>query len=177
MAELVEAFCLQNISEASAGFLLASTEEYRTDVDAANCDNKKLLKTVYKHLVSDAVQNSNDHGAALFLKLYNDLGGELKTLAPEVKTEPPVPPLEGDETLEEKNPANETAVTSAGTAAASAGPTVVSSGRGEVSETLPYHKLRQFKINGTVGSWPERLCFLLKLKLSDKAGRDSGVHH
>ena len=99
MAELVEAFCLQNISEASAGFLLALTEEYRIDVDAGNRDNRNILvKTVYKHLVSDAVQNSPDHGAALFLKLYNDLGGELKTLVPEVKpevkTEPPMPPLE-----------------------------------------------------------------------------------
>ena len=163
MAELVEAFCLQNISEASAGFLLALTEEYRIDVDAGNRDNRNILvKTVYKHLVSDAVQNSPDHGAALFLKLYNDLGGELKTLVPEVKpevkTEPPMPPLEGDETLEEKSPAVETAVTSEGTAAVSVGPTVVSSGRGDVSETLSYHKLRQFKINGTVGDPGQKGC-------------------
>ena len=143
MAELIEAFCLQNISEASAGFLLALTEEYRIDVEAGNRENKNhLVKTVYKHLVSDAVQNSTDNGAALFLKLYNDLGGELKAPVPEVKSEPAMPDLEGDNTVEVKPE---------GTAIASAG-------RGEVSETLSYHKLRQFKINGTVGDPGQKGC-------------------
>ena len=74
----------------------------------------KLLILVLRHLTSEEVEQSEDEGAAKFLKLYNDLGGALKTVKPEVEED-------------------------------------------DVS-TLSYRKLRQFKINGTIGDPGQKNC-------------------
>ena len=122
MAGLVQTFCTKMLPGTSIEFLQGLCTEYTIVVDANKLQDKDhLLKVVLRHLVSEAVEQSPDNGAAIFLKLYNDLGGELKTLEP--KKEPSMPPLEGD----------------------------------AVSE-LSYHKLRQFKINGTIGDPGQKSC-------------------
>ena len=82
MAKLVETFCLKMLQEAGVEFLFALTEEYRIPVDPGNKEDKnQLVKVLLRHLSSEAIEQSADKGAAIFLKLYNELGEELKTLA------------------------------------------------------------------------------------------------
>ena len=127
MAGLVEAFCVQMLPEAGEDFLVGLTEEYQITIDdAKKTDKVYLVKVLLRHLTSAAVENSADGGAAIFLKLYKELGGELKTLGSKFKTEPKMPPLEPDEHT--------------------------------VSESLSYHKLRQFKINGSIGDPGQKNC-------------------
>ena len=79
MAGLVDTFCIQNLSKTSIDFLLKCVETYGIAVtDDRKGDKPYLLKVVVRHLTSEAVENSADQGAALFLQLYNELGGELK---------------------------------------------------------------------------------------------------
>ena len=79
MAGLVDTFCIQNLSKRSIDFLLKCVETYGIAVtDDRKGDKPYLLKVVVRHLTSEAVENSADQGAALFLQLYNELGGELK---------------------------------------------------------------------------------------------------
>ena len=116
MAGLVESFCLQNLPQTEVDFLLARVVEYQIPVtDDKKGDKAHLLKVVMRHLTSADVENSADGGAAIFLKLYNDLGGALKDLA--------------------KQDNDDDSVT-----------------------TLSYRKLRQFKINGTVGDPGQKNC-------------------
>ena len=89
MAGLVDTFCIQNLPQTSIEFLLKCLEDYHINVD----DDKKgdkayLLKIVVRHLTSETVENSADHGADIFLKLYAALGEELKQAG--VKIEPNV---------------------------------------------------------------------------------------
>lgn len=134
MAQLVESFCMKMLPGASLDFLLALTEEYRIEVqEAKRADKNYLVKVVLRHLTSDTIENSADGGAAVFLKLYQDLSDTLETLDVGVKNEASLPNLEGDR--------KDTA----------------SGGRG-VDETLSYHKLRQFKINGTIGDPGQKNC-------------------
>ena len=134
MAGLVEDFCLKMLPQADLGFLLARTLEYNVDVaDERQGDKAHVLKLLLRHLTSADVENSPDHGAALFLKLYSDLGTVLKDLSPTVKRE------EDDVT------------------------------------TLSYRKLRQFKINGTIGDPGQKNCLsysslLYQLNLGEEQG-------
>ena len=115
MAGLVKDFCLKNLPQTDAAFLLGLVEEYDLQVTAAQRGDKAhLLIVVLRHLTAEAIDALGDGGAAKFLKLYNDLGGALKNL----KTE-----------------AEEDDVT-----------------------TLSYRKLRQFKINGTIGDPGQKNC-------------------
>ena len=134
MAKLVETFCLKMLQEAGVEFLFALTEEYQIAVDAANREDKNhLVKVLLRHLASEVIEQSADKGAAIFLKLYNELGEELKTLAlgataGGVKKEPStMPELEGDRDV------------------------------GEV-ETRSFRKLTRFKINGTIGDPGQKGC-------------------
>jgi hypothetical protein len=104
MAALVEEFCLQHVGEASLDFLVALTEEYQKQLSADKRDDKQyVLKVVLRHLTSEAVENSADHGAALFLKLYQELGVELKKVGVKLKEEEDPLLLEEDGEEEEKN--------------------------------------------------------------------------
>ena len=128
MAELVEEFCMEALPKCSLGFLTALCEEYRITVpDDKKDDKRSCLRLVMRHLTSDTVVGVADEGAAVFLKLYKELGGELKK---SVKSESGVPALEGEE--EE-------------------------SGQDSVA-AVSYHKLRQFKINGTIGDPGQKNC-------------------
>ena len=128
MAELVEHFCLEALPKCGLEFLTALSEEYRITVPDDKKDDKRvILRLVVRHLTSDAVVTAPDEGAAIFLKLYKELGGELKKSA---KSEPDMPPLEGE--AEESVKDSVAAVS--------------------------YHKLRQFKINGTIGDPGQKNC-------------------
>ena len=123
MAGLVDTFCLGALPKTSVDFLTGLTEEYRIGLDDTKKeDHGYLVKMVVKHLTSDAVLNSADKGAAIFLKLYTELGEELKKGG--VKVEPVGEPDRSD----------------------------------ELTDTLSYHKLRQFKINGTIGDPGQKGC-------------------
>ena len=79
MAGLIEEFCLQSLPKTSVDYLLGLTEEYRITVADDKKDNKAyLLKVVLRHLTSDTIEESDDQGATIFLKLYKELGEELK---------------------------------------------------------------------------------------------------
>ena len=79
MAALVEDFCIKHLPSASIEFLTELAEEYVIQVPADKTDNKSyVLKLVLRHLTSATIENSADHGAAVFLKLYQELGDELK---------------------------------------------------------------------------------------------------
>ena len=126
MAGLVDTFCIQNLPKTSIEFLLKCADEYGIAVaDEKVGDKPYVLKVVIRHLTSDTVENSADQGAALFLKLYNDLGAELKKVDG-MKLEQDGE--RGDERTE------------------------------ELSDTLSYHKSRQFKINGTIGNPGQKNC-------------------
>ena len=103
MAGLVEEFCLQLLPKTSYDFLFALSEEYKITLDDAKKDEKAhVLKMVMRYLTGETLEGTGDGGAAVFLKLYKELGEELKKekvkLEP-VETpqpEPTMPALEGD---------------------------------------------------------------------------------
>ena len=145
MAALVEEFCLQHVGSASLDFLIGLTEEYQKQVAADKIDDKKhVLKVVLRHLTSEAVENSADQGSALFLKLYRELGVELKKVGVRLKLEeeeviPSLEESEEDDTTDTKKQKESVEDEDSG-----------AQGR-KPDETLSYHKLRQCKIHGTIG--------------------------
>ena len=89
MANLVKDFCLKMLPECEADFLLTLANEYQLNPPQAVQGNKaKLLILVLRHLTSEDIDALQDEGAAKFLKLYNDLGGALKRVKPEVEEGP-----------------------------------------------------------------------------------------
>ena len=154
MAGLVEAFCIRMLPETGIPFLLARCGEFGIDVpDEKIADKPYLLKLVMRHLTSDTVENSADQGVALFLKLYNDLGGELQAIGAQFKRESNLPPMEGEDG--------------------------VARGRIDGVESLSYHKLRQFKINGTIGDPGQKNCvsfssLCFQIKQGEKQGYSIG---
>ena len=98
MAELVESFCMQMLPETSEDFLQGLCDEYKIVVEVAKKDDKPyLLRLVLRYLTSETVENSADKGASLFLKLYSELGGELKKHGKQLKSEPSMPDLDESE--------------------------------------------------------------------------------
>ena len=89
MAGLVDTFCIQNLPQTSIEFLLKCVEEYQLIVtEEKKGDKAYLLKVVARHLTLETIENSADHGADIFLRLYKALGDELKQAG--VKIEPTV---------------------------------------------------------------------------------------
>ena len=125
MAGLVEAFVTKHLPEVDVDFLTGLCDEFKIQVDDAKKDKKPdLLKLVLRYLTSDALEQTADHGAAVFLKLYGELGDYLGALVP--KNDPTgIPPL---------GPLGGLNVTA-----------------DDPVETLSYHKLRQCKIHGKIG--------------------------
>ena len=175
MAGLVEEFCLQLLPKTSYDFLFALSEEYKITLDDAKKDEKAhVLKMVMRYLTGETLEGTGDGGAAVFLKLYKELGEELKKekvkLEP-VETpqpEPTMPALEGDvddvkgPEVEPKADQNvgpkvdqkvEVKVESK-----SVGKSVETSEKSDSISEISYHKLRQFKINGTIGDPGQKTC-------------------
>ena len=135
MAKLVETFCLKMLQEAGVDFLFGLTEEYRIPVDDANKEDKNyLVKVLLRHLASETIEQSTDKGAGVFLKLYNELGEELGTLGATAGA------AAGGVKKEASIPKLEDTEDDGGI------------------ETLSYRKLRQFKINGTIGDPGQKGC-------------------
>ena len=110
---LIEKFVTQWLPEANVGFLTALCTEYAINVPGNKAGkHQDLLKLVLRYLTSEDVENSPDSGAALFLKLFNELGMELGKGDP--KADPDAP--------------------------------VVNT----VTPDITYHKLREFKVNGSI---------------------------
>ena len=81
MAKLVENFCLSMLPNASDDFLVALSEEYRIDIPGEKKDDRSyLVKVIYRYLTEPAHEQLPDKGAAMFLKLYTELGEDLKNL-------------------------------------------------------------------------------------------------
>ena len=126
MAGLVDTFCIQNLPHASIEFLLKCCDDFKIVVGNDKKDNKPyVLKVVLRFLTSDDIEQSADQGAAIFLKLYQALGEELKAAG--VKNELNVSGTDLNRT-------------------------------DELTDNLSYHKLRQFKINGTIGNPGQKNC-------------------
>ena len=153
MAKLVENFCLQMLPNATDDFLVGLQEEYRIDVPGEKKDDRSyLVRVIYRHLTDPAHEQLPDKGAAMFLKLYTELGEDLKNLgAGPVKTEPKMPDLGapaaggGAPTAGGGPPATADATADGGE------PTDPASVSNGVVSELSYHKFRQFKINGSIG--------------------------
>ena len=170
MAGLVEEFCLQLLPKTSYDFLLALSEEYQIVLDNGKKDEKAhVLKMVMRYLTGETLEGTGDGGAAVFLKLYKELGEELKKekvkLEP-VETpqpDPTMPPLEGDVDVnapevepkvdQKVGPKVETKVESKPVKKS-----VENSEKSESISEISYHKLRQFKINGTIGDPGQKTC-------------------
>ena len=75
---LVEKFVTQWLPEADVAFLTQLCGEYNIVVpDAKVGRHQDLLKLVLRHLNSAELEESDDQGAAVFLKLFNELGTAL----------------------------------------------------------------------------------------------------
>ena len=102
MAGLVEEFCLKMLPETSVEFLTGLCDEFRIVIPGDKADNKAyLVKVVLRHLTSADIENSEDQGTAIFLKLYNELGGELKPEALQPKQEAPLDNSGGESIVNE----------------------------------------------------------------------------
>lgn len=83
---LIEKFVTQWLPEANVDFLNALCTEYKIVVPGPKAGkHQELLKLVLRHLTSEEVENSADHGAAIFLKLFNELGLELGKGQPKIE--------------------------------------------------------------------------------------------
>ena len=132
MASLVEDFVLTHLSGASLDYLIALTEEFQLTVAPGKVDDKpSVLKTVLRHLTKEDIENSPDKGAAIFLKIYQELGEELKKVGFSLKREELGEGSSASSVKEEDD---------------------------EAKTTLSYRKLRQFKIHGKIGDPGESGC-------------------
>ena len=85
----MDAFCLKWLPETSADFLQGLCDEYQVVVPPDKAGNRSaLLKLVLRHLNSEAVEQTPDQGAAVFLKLYGEIGPELHANGTQIKMEP-----------------------------------------------------------------------------------------
>ena len=129
--EELEELVLQWLPLADADVLTGLCEEYRIPVTADKVGKKpSLLKLVFRYLNSETVEQSPDGGKAMFLKLHAELAEILgKTVAPKVsKIIPKSEKIEAKPVRKSSSLDNENA------------------GR------VTFHRLREFKINGTIGN-------------------------
>ena len=178
MAGLVEAFCLKSLPDTSIEFLTALSEEYRLTLeDNLKEEKAHVLRVVVRHLMSPTLDALPDKGASVFLKLYGELGEELQKVGAIVKPEPmgtpTMPPLEGDE----QPKLGEKVEVKPDEKVLSKPEKKVKSEEVEVLSELSYHKLRQFKINGTIGDPGQKACLAYSsLCYQIKQGENQGYN-
>ena len=125
MAALIEKLVGQWLPEADVEFLTEKCTELALVIPGDKVDNQAyLVKLINRRLNSEALEATPDQGRGVWLKLFGDLGAALGKGAP--KVEAPDPPA-----------AAAPVVGAAAAPAANAG-------------GLTVHKLREFKIQGTV---------------------------
>ena len=133
--DLIEKLVSQWLPEADVDFLTARCTEFVINVPPDKVANQQyLVRLISRHLYSEALENEADRGASVWLKLFGDLGAALGKGAPKVDPDP-VPNVGVGNN-------NTGAVGGTGT---------VNTGQG----SLTFHKLREFKINGTVDGGKE----------------------
>ena len=112
---LIEKYVTQWLPEASRDFLDALCNEFKIIVPQEKIGkHQEVLKLVYRYLSSAELESTDDKGAAVYYKLFNELGQDLGKGKPKVEAHD-------------------------------------DSGGGSGSETpLTYHKLREFKISGSI---------------------------
>ena len=86
---LVETFVTQWLPEADADFLTGLCDEFRVIVpDHKAGKHQELLKLVLRYLSSETLEQSPDQGAAVYLKLFSELGTALGKGKVQPKIEP-----------------------------------------------------------------------------------------
>ena len=84
---LIEKFITQWLPEANVNFLTDLCNQYAINIpDTKLGKHQEVLKLVLRYLSSETLENSADKGAAVFMKLFNELGVELGKGTP--KAEP-----------------------------------------------------------------------------------------
>ena len=183
MADEMEEFVMKNLHAAGVDFLQALCEEFRIVVpNEKNDDKSYLVKVVRRYLVSEPVELLQDGGAALILKLHGELVEELARGAP--NNEPPalennehddaqaepqvgVPPIKAEPQVEAPPVKNEPGgppklngapVADKGRTSTTLSKSVKSDSPASANPHLSYHKLRQFKVNGSIGDPGQKGC-------------------
>ena len=172
MADEMEKFVMKNLHAAGVDFLQALCEEYRIVIPNEKVDDHGyLVKVALRYLVSETVEQLQDGGAALLLKLHGELIEELapkeeppvlephglanaqavpaepQVEVPPVKNEPGGPPKSKGAPVADKGHTS-TTLSKSGKSDSPAG----------VNPHLSYHKLRQFKVNGSIGDPGQKGC-------------------
>ena len=129
---LIEKLVGQWLPEADVAFLTEKCTEFAINIPGDKANNHQyLVRLISRHLFSEDLELTNDNGKAVWLKLFGDLGELLgKGLVPKVEALDPV-----------VEAGNDAPATGAGAAAQATGAT---------KSELSFHKIREFKINGTV---------------------------
>ena len=134
-ANLLEQLVARWLPEAEIQFLTERCTEFDINVPHAKANNQQyLVRLVSRYLYSEQLENEADNGHSVWLKLFGDLGTSLGKGVP--KTEPADP------------------VANAGGGNASNAPVTGAVGGSDAASSqqssVTFHKLREFKINGTV---------------------------
>ena len=156
--ELLEKLVTQWLMEADVVFLTEVCTEFNVNIPDAKVGNKQyLIRLITRHLYSEELEASDDGGQAVWFKLFADLGNVLGKGAPKNEAADPVvaPPQGGD--------VNNVGLANGGGAQAAA--TV-----GSTQGSLSFHKLREFKINGTVDGGKEGTLQYVSLQSQIKLG-------
>ena len=134
--DLIEKLVAQWLPEADVEFLTERCTEFAINVPVAKADNQQyLVRLVSRHLYSETLENAADQGKSVWLKLFGDLGTALGKGTPKIEAPDPGPNVGG----------GNNAVGAVGG---------VGTGNGQ-SSNVTFHKLREFKINGTVDGGKE----------------------
>ena len=94
MTELIEKLVIQWLPEATVEFLTQKCTELAVNIPNDKADNQQyLVRLVSRHLYSAELENSQDQGKAVWLKLFGELGTALGKGA--AKQEPTQPLVQG----------------------------------------------------------------------------------
>ena len=151
---LAERYVMEKLPAVGIDFLVGLCEEFRIDVAEEKKVNKNyLLKMVFRHLTSDQIENLADHGLQIFEKLQRELHEELDKGVPKSEEEipglsdiPELTGLEGTPKPDVKDPSY------------SVNQAVIGTPKTVTNHSLTYHKLRQFKVNGSIGDPGQKGC-------------------
>ena len=133
-SELLEKLVVQWLPEAEVAFLIEKCTEFAIQVQNDKADNQQyLVRLISRHLYSEDLENTADRGHSVWLKLFGDLGTSLGKGAPKPETPDANTHNAGGGAL--------------GLAAQAAAP--------NPAGNVTFHKLREFKINGTVDAGKE----------------------
>ena len=147
--ELLEKLVIKWLPEAGVDFLTARLVEFAVEIPPEKANNQMyLVRLISRYLYSEALEESDDGGVAVWLKLFGELGtalgkGEPKSEEPAVPNPVVVAPVLGNNVA----PLPQQDHLQAGAMA------LDPDNNGAAGMT--FHKIREFKINGTVNAGKE----------------------